>query len=36
MPAMAAAALPSTRREIRFMPATSTTEYMTQTSFAPT
>src|SRR6185437_15543164 len=36
MPAMAAAALPSTRREIRLMPATSTTEYMMQTSLAPT
>src|SRR6185312_16273878 len=36
MPAMAAAALPSTRREIRLSPATSTTEYMTQTSLAPT
>ena len=36
MPAMAAAAFPSTRRLIRLMPATSTTEYMTQTSLAPT
>src|SRR5689334_6974228 len=36
MPAMAAAALPSTSREIRLIPATSTTEYMTQTSLAPT
>ena len=36
MPAMAAAALPSTSREIRLRPATSTTEYMMQTSLAPT
>ena len=35
MPAMAAAAFPSTTREIRLSPATSTTEYMMQTSLAP-
>src|SRR6202007_420063 len=35
-PAMAAAALPRISREIRLTPDTSVTEYMTQTSLAPT
>ena len=36
MPAAAAAALPSTAREIEFSPEMSTTEYMSVTSDCPT
>jgi hypothetical protein len=36
IPAIAAAALPSTRREIRFNPARSTTGYISVTSDSPT